>query len=103
MTPAAILRGARDLLKRDGWIQGASRTPFGVCPGRAIYEMNGSIGPSLSCAHYLALFTGDPSLVRWNDVPGRTWEQVLAAFEDAIEAAERDAFDWAARAARLEQ
>ena len=83
-TPREVLVAARWILERHGWIQHALRGPCGFC-------MRGAMG-SVMCVNedvrWLALellpqgcFTG------WNDTPGRTKAEVLAAFDRAIESA----------------
>lgn len=104
MTTIEVLRKAREVLVTRGWHQGgyaSDRTQLdtcSVCAVGAIYvavcgKPFGTLGRGL--VHAAAGLLADAVGYRgslfgeaWNDVHGRTFEEVLAAFDAAIAAAE---------------
>lgn len=109
---AADLRAAAEVLKRDGWTQGAYHSDDGChCALGAIARVisarsdrpnpdrwkpwaDSSVRLRLD-ALALANHLGDPVFPRlavtdWNDAPGRTADEVIAALEAAADAAEAD-------------
>lgn len=93
-SPASVLAGARVVLEERGWCQGADQDAEGcVCSEYAL-----SIAAWSDERPLLAYLTGKkalrsainaPSVVLWNDTPGRTFDEVLAAFVRAEELAAR--------------
>ena len=103
MTPTEILIAAREKIER-GWTQGAhardrrgKSTPASRgsavcwCPQGAI----GAVSPPEEWKKYrdalglLEAAVGTNLIPSWNDIPGRTQAEVLAAFDKAIEASKR--------------
>ena len=96
---AADLRAAADVLRRDGWTQGAylnSDTGCRCLVGALDYVYGrrgvGWMGDSSESEAYDALeaVIGDQSPIAWNDRRGRTADEVIAALEAAADAAEAD-------------
>jgi hypothetical protein len=100
MTVADDLRAARALVEK-GWTQGAyARTKTGKeCPDRSLHAKcwcaSGAIwrvcahdGIGFSEAHKQLSAAINKPIPYWNDAPGRTQAEVLAAFDRAIEIAE---------------
>jgi hypothetical protein len=97
---AADLRAAAEVLRRDGWTQEVfcdpstgSRCAQGALD--AVYaprERDGSYDESAEDAAYaqVCAVIGTNRLISWNDEPGRTAEEVIAALEAAADAAEVD-------------
>lgn len=102
MTPKEILIEAKRLLETKGWCQGAyakrlhgeialnfigDPTVAAYCSSGAICEAQ---KPSMAedAAYYFIKAIGGGPIPRWNDTPGRTKEEVLAAFDKAIELAD---------------
>jgi hypothetical protein len=96
---AAELRAAADVLERDGWTQNAYTDQNGChCVMGAAYVAMGC--PTTEWAEgltervdavrdFLGTFLGRrPHL--WNDAPGRTAEEVIAALRAAADAAGAD-------------
>jgi hypothetical protein len=120
MKPSEILKKARDLIINKGWTQGEyardggkvpvsydSKWAESFCALGSLYsvidEAQGGIGTihflapfqplcsPHSSIHYLQTVIGhDFTIVHWNDMPGRTKEQVIDAFDEAIELAESE-------------
>jgi hypothetical protein len=88
MTPATALRKARSYLVKHGWTQGNYMDAMGACcAAGAIYRVRGGdVAMDAICS--LGIPTDACSITFWNDAPGRTKAEVLAAFTAAIEAAE---------------
>jgi hypothetical protein len=95
MTTHEALVEARNLIERDGWCQWAA------ADGRGAHCMGGALGrvtqgdpnctfteTELAAFRALGEATGtkDYGIPGWNDKPGRTKEEVLAAFDRAIQA-----------------
>lgn len=100
-TPLEDLTMGLAKLRSLGWIQGVYYDDDGCCATGALYNVDYSAGmPYLKEA---ILDSGwmpvsdvltDPHswgsasvVIQWNDTPGRTWEEVEAVFEAAIELA----------------
>jgi hypothetical protein len=99
---AQDLRAAAEVLRRDGWTQG-----FMHCDGKhcALGAVEVVVDPDTNddegwddeqnrrfadAAKLLRRVTGESQIVDWNDDPGRTAEEVIAALEAAADAAEAD-------------
>lgn len=83
-----VLVAARNLIDREGWAdhaRGGDRSPTGPqCAGLACTAAAGEWGGvSLHAVVALQDVVGE-DLYQWNDTPGRTKEEVLAAFDKAI-------------------
>lgn len=104
MTPVEILTAARDLVAR-GWCQGTmARTRHGcptawTLPDAASFCSVGAVqaaaGASEGESVYEAFeFFADvidrARIPKWNDAPGRTQAEVVAAFDRAIELAKAE-------------
>ena len=94
MTTAEILRGAKEKIEKHGWIQNSyGSDEIGFCSSGAIQSFVGL--PRNQCARlcHPAMIAvrnavGEYCIPEWNDRPGRTKEEVLAAFDKAIALAE---------------
>lgn len=93
MKTSELLRRARERLVRFGWVQGRyGYSSVGHCAIGALY------GDRLRVPDGTDVFAGEGFLedaigapgtvVAWNDKPGRTAAEVLAAYDDAIAIAE---------------
>jgi hypothetical protein len=80
---ATKLREARKLIKR-GWTQGEWHRNGCVCSLSALHKTR---APQVA-DETLRRVIGHRSIIAWNDAPGRTQAEVLAAFDKAIELAE---------------
>lgn len=82
--PATIpfqLRQAADYIETHGWCQGKFERDDGhVCVSRAIHRAGGDLAARLAFVDFLG--TPDVSLLGWNDTPGRTAEEVIAALRE---------------------
>ena len=96
---AADLRAAAEVLRRDGWRQGDYvQFPNGACCAtgairKAVYGDPWIAGYLSGRAERAVLSVVDPgghSLPWWNDTPGRTADEVIAALEAAAERAEAE-------------
>lgn len=87
MKTSEVLRAAKKRLVERGWCQGTFEDGEGRCC--SIGAINRASPP---CGQWPALLSfGDVvggSVFVWNDAPGRTLEEVLAAFDKAIAAEE---------------
>lgn len=90
MTTVEVLRGARALLAVHGWCQEEFLNAAGCyCAAGALNDAAGSTaqwsnGDSRDARDALKAALGEFSVLAWNDVPGRTVDEVLAAFDRAI-------------------
>ena len=82
------LEGIEDVIRRQGWLQGMLGRPGGPrCIRGAIYEVID--GYALGCADRVRRtvnamgFVSETALVRFNDTPGRTKDDVLARVQEA--------------------
>jgi hypothetical protein len=90
---ADVLDGAADLIEKVGWAQGMWRTDKGeVCITQAIADAS----PFRTCSYREVVplrdvigLPWDMSLVRWNDAPGRTEQEVLDALRASAKAERR--------------
>lgn len=102
---AADLRAAADVLERDGWIRGSlhklASCGGGHCALGAIHVATGVVddwGEEAQTAYQRAadaerLLTRHLNigpLPAWNDRPGRTADEVIAALRDAADRAEAE-------------
>jgi len=90
-----ILRRARELIYRpELWCQGVSSRGAGKtmarCASRAIRDAVGPVNPALRWAadSSLARAAGVDILVLWNDAWQRSYGEIIAAFDRAIETEE---------------
>ena len=99
---AADLRAAAEVLRRDGWCQSRSHASTGEhCAAGAIEaavdpnwqtssgweaEQNVRFGAALNAVQRRI----DLVLTGWNDAPGRTADEVIAALEAAADAAQAE-------------
>ena len=92
---AADLRAAAEVLRRDGWTQGDYEKADGCkCLSGALRSVCGGIDSTeperyLPAWGYLRALIGREAIT-WNDAPGRTADEVIAALEAAADAAEAD-------------
>jgi len=106
LSPVDVLRKAKALIEEKGWHQGAYQGPTGcLCVRGACYaaagldlaspEFDSAAAMDAETAQYLLGEQVDVhllgSLAAWNDRPGRTKEEVIAAFDKAIALAEQEA------------
>jgi hypothetical protein len=109
MDKVKILRDARALLVIKGWIQGGHGDDIrGYCASGAIMAAMGQRhgGDSRECQVCIVcdiVSTPLVPLARWNDAFGRTKQEVLAAFDKAIEFEVLAALDKAIEFAKAEQ
>lgn len=69
-----------DYIREHGWCQHAYRTQAGVCVLGAIHALG--LGPDRDMAAGQILHNRLGRIGEWNDVPGRTKEEVLAKLEE---------------------
>jgi hypothetical protein len=87
---AEKLRAAADLLATNGWIQGAPSDKHDrYCMTGAINVVTDDADVYEDATEAVLDRLGTPSIIWWNDQPGRTAEQVIAALRET--AAEEDA------------
>ena len=95
MNVSDYLNKAADIIEEKGWIQGDFETEDGVCVNRAITlvtwsdrgrPMDIELSDQVRRALREYLSSAPLSLYKWNDKPGRTKEEVLAALRGAAEA-----------------
>lgn len=92
MTTVEILRQAKAELLRCGWCQHTARSAAGErCAVAACGEWFQTVRDVFMRANKIQ--RDDQSVAGWNDEPGRTPEEVLAAFDAAIALAEQEATD----------
>ena len=90
MTPHEILRQAKAMILRCGWVQVTFADAGGLCPIGAIHRVPQSALRDQDTAKQLyAVAVGIDgecpwNVIGWNDAPGRTPEEVLEAFDRAI-------------------
>lgn len=97
LTPAQQLRAAAEVIRRDGWAQGwkVCIGPHGpCCPVIALNRVerdreNWSV--NRACLRRVIDRFDDGGIIAWNDTPGRTVDEVLAALESAAVLAETGA------------
>lgn len=90
MTPVDVLRAAREKVL-DRWGRGTTyHESRDVCALQAIALSADSSEASWRAGQLLRDVIGE-NIMKWNDAPGRTKEQVLAAFDRAITTGEGNA------------
>ena len=72
---------ARQRIK-DGWCHKGGRNRNGVC---MIFALGGDNEVRKSCMRFLSIAIGDLPLVAWNDHDDRVKDDVLEAYDKAIE------------------
>ena len=93
VTTVEVLRAARAKIEK-GWVQytyehEADGAPIAWCAAGAISRQHLSVNESAGAYLLLRRVCGE-TVSAWNDAPGRTKEEVLAAFDRAIALAERE-------------
>ena len=97
---ADLLRRAKARLQRKGWYQGSCGHPDGANCLWATVVRESRVGLeevpecySLECTHALDLLRAEvgSSVPGWNDVKGRTIDEVYALLDQTIEVAEAEA------------
>ncbi len=93
MTVVDVLRAGRAAIVRDGWRQGPGYfvypAPPGHCALQALVIANASLSEDRQAAQAALLdANGRSDIIRWNDTPGRTVDEVLALYDKAIAAEE---------------
>ena len=91
MTTAEVLRKALELLGPNGTHWGRGEQCFGgkLCAGMAIDRANrGQYRVATLYKMLIPVLDSQGTPIGWNDAPERTWPEVKAAFEKAIELAE---------------
>lgn len=83
---AADLRAAADVLRRDGWTQGGLSADGRHCAIEALFRATAGVGRALVAHDALRSQVG--KVATWNDTPGRTADEVIAALEAAADAAD---------------
>jgi hypothetical protein len=88
MTPAQkVCADAADLIERCGWVQGVSEGPNGeTCIQSALYNVTSPIDFYSEYSPALQLIRdaiGSAYIPDWNDTPGRTKAEVIAALRKA--------------------
>jgi hypothetical protein len=104
-TPKEVLIAARYILSHWGWCQGTdARDKQGqilefpkehfenlgsVCAVGAVSIVEADFEPLQAAHHILDMVVSDqfPTIIRYNDTPGRTKQEVLAVFDKAIQQA----------------
>jgi hypothetical protein len=87
VTDKEILKLAKQRIEKYGWIQGNfGDEQCGFCSAGAFLDIyaNGEKVETYWARLKLQRLVG--ALLSWNDAPGRTKEEVLAAFDKAIKA-----------------
>lgn len=90
-----VLREAAAIIRRRGWSQGSCSTPTVPCAGIAI-DLAAEDQREVAVLAYEALLrflglkadAGSKGIICWNDVPGRTQDEVVSALEGAAGKAE---------------
>lgn len=87
-TTAATLRAAARHIEKHGWCQGEMFSDAGAsCAVGAIFSVTGLVGLPLCCKALEAVseHIGCDKLSEWNDAPGRTAAEVIAALRAAAD------------------
>lgn len=94
MKPVDVLKKARELVARPGgWCQGDVFGGDACCALGAtssVVSDDGDDGPASDAEDILRKAIGTNRLADWNDAPGRTQAEVVAAFDKAIALAEEE-------------
>ncbi len=88
MTPSQLLRNSAALLEDAGWVQGAFSNRGGYCVLGALRVSCNIADHALPEAWELLKQVVGTSITYWNDVEGRTKEEVTAALIKAAEIGE---------------
>jgi hypothetical protein len=102
-TASGILRAGRALLVEKGWGAGSAQPQlendteywWGNCAHEAIAGIGGKRACAVAIRHLSLVVAPNGrgtsiEIVGWNDAPGRTSAQVLAAYDKAIATAEKE-------------
>lgn len=82
-----VLTKARDAIARD-WFGREGRNSYQVCAYIALGDASGGVGHLMRPAcNVFREVIGEDNIIGWNDAPGRTQAEGVAAFDKAIEAA----------------
>lgn len=89
MEAIRVARAAAELLRQRGWLQGEwGRTQGPMCLSAAIglaASEYGRLPPSeITVRHVCKRLAGSKSIGEWNDVRGRTLEQVIGLLERVV-------------------
>lgn len=85
---ADTLNRAADLIERDGWCQGLGRDADGSrCAAVALHDAQADRLVWRGAYRALKARVGTRLVVDWNDTPGRTQAEVVAALRAAADAA----------------
>lgn len=93
MTTVEVLKAARGRIEK-GWCQGIGRIvndngiAIAWCAVGATAQGQEDLGADADL--YLECVIGTHAITSWNDAPGRTQAEVIAAFDKAIALAESD-------------
>lgn len=90
-TPAMVLREAAAIIERDGWCQGDYRDGKKRCAVGAIADARPPDWPDRlfdAVDSAIEAVVGTAILPDWNDAPGRTKDEVIAALLSAANQAE---------------
>jgi hypothetical protein len=93
---AADLRAAAEVLRRDGWTQGGADPNGRRCVVEAILAEGRDWRRALDAfrkqidSNSGLRYPRGKGIAAWNDAPGRTADEVIAALEAAADAAEAE-------------
>lgn len=88
-TTPELLKDARDLIEKHGWVQyKMGSRGEGYCVVGAIVAVTSSNQEAVMTFEALGRAADEYSVAQWNDIPGRTREQVLGLFDKALGALE---------------
>lgn len=92
LSPSDVLVKAADLIEEHGWWNGREKRRAGrLCAGYAISKATQSWGTdntkAFDKAWAAAIDVMDDGVVRFNDAPGRTKDEVVSALRSAAEVA----------------
>lgn len=87
MTPKQVLEAAANRIERLGWCQRRNGVKYGDGPNCAVGAMIAvsTISDARPAQIRVENFLGVPRLMEWNDAPGRTAEEVIAALRAAAD------------------
>lgn len=95
MAVVTVLTAARERLLEKGWIQGTGRSAEGYCMVGATHSVTAQLVDcglpwkeadelEVRANSALKVALGSVLVIAFNDAPGRTLNEVLAVFDDAI-------------------
>lgn len=92
MKPSDVLKAARKMIARPGgWSQGMIQLEDRCCALIAIYRVSASGWQTTRGAYgHFATAIGSKDIEGWNDTPGRTQQEVIAKFDQAINLAKQE-------------